>query len=112
MFAYLILLNDPNPHPLLCIEEPENQLYPSLLIELLDEFRLYSQKGGQVFVSSHSPDLLNGASPEEIFWLVKNDGYTRIERGSDHPEIVELYKEGEKLGYLWKENFFKGSNPK
>lgn len=60
MFAYLILLNDPNPHPLLCIEEPENQLYPSLLIELLEEFRIYAKKGGQVFVSSHSPDLLNG----------------------------------------------------
>jgi hypothetical protein len=25
MFAYLLLLNDPYPHPLLCIEEPENQ---------------------------------------------------------------------------------------
>ena len=33
MFAYLILLNDPTPHPLLCIEEPENQLHPDLLLE-------------------------------------------------------------------------------
>ena len=39
MFAYLILLHDPNPHPLLCIEEPENQLYPKLLAELAEEFR-------------------------------------------------------------------------
>ena len=31
MFAYLILLYDPQPHPLLCVEEPENQLYPKLL---------------------------------------------------------------------------------
>lgn len=31
MFAYLVLLNDPKPHPLLAIEEPENQLYPALL---------------------------------------------------------------------------------
>ena len=70
MFAYLVLLHDPAPHPLLCIEEPENQLYPTLLVELLEEFRLYARKGGQVFVTSHSPDLLNGAQPDEVFWLI------------------------------------------
>ncbi len=111
MFAYLLVLHDPNPHPLLCVEEPENQLYPNLLIELLDEFRLYAKRGGQVFVSSHSPDLLNGAIPEEAYWLVKKNGYSRIERASDHNEILSLYAEGDKLGYLWKENYFKGSNP-
>ena len=111
MFAYLILLYDPNPHPLLCIEEPENQLYPSLLTELLEEFRLYAKNGGQVFVSSHSPDLINAASIEEVFWLVKKDGYSKINRTSEFPEIVSLFKEGDKLGYLWKQNYFIGSNP-
>ncbi len=112
MFAYLVLLNDPDPHPLLCIEEPENQLYPSLLIELLDEFKIYAKKGGQVFISSHSPDLINGAKPDEVFWLLKKEGYTEIERASNHKEIISLYEEGDKLGYLWKENYFKGSNPR
>jgi len=55
MFAYLVLLYDPQPHPLLCIEEPESQLYPKLLFELAEEFRNYARKGGQVFVSTHSP---------------------------------------------------------
>lgn len=112
MFAYLILLHDPNPHPLLCIEEPENQLYPSLLIELLDEFRSYAKNGGQVFVSSHSPDLLNGATPAEVYWLVKDKGYTQVKRASEHKEILLLYSEGDKIGYLWKEKYFKGSDPK
>ena len=31
MFAYLVLLYDPRPHPLLCVEEPKNQLYPKLM---------------------------------------------------------------------------------
>jgi len=112
MFAYLILLHDPNPHPLLCIEEPENQLYPTLLVELLDEFRIYAKRGGQVFITSHSPDLLNGASPEEVFWLVKLEGYSQIKRASESQEIMSLYREGDLLGYLWKENYFLGSNPK
>jgi len=111
MFAYLMLLYDPNPHPLLCIEEPENQLYPSLLYELVEEFRLYTKNGGQVFVSSHSPDLLNAAAIEEVFWFVKKNGYASINRTIDSPEIVSLVKEGDKLGYLWKENYFTGSNP-
>lgn len=55
MLAYLVLLYDPAPHPLLCVEEPENQLYPKLLWELAEEFRGYAERGGQVLVSTHSP---------------------------------------------------------
>lgn len=112
MFAYLILLNDPNPHPLLCIEEPENQLYPTLLYELIEEFRLYAQRGGQVFVTSHSPDLLNGAKLEEAFWLIKEKGFTLIRRAEEDEMVKALYGEGDELGYLWKQNYFTGSNPK
>ena len=42
MFAYLVLLYDPNPHPLLAVEEPENQLYPALMRELVEEFHDYA----------------------------------------------------------------------
>jgi len=34
MFSCLVLLYDPEPHRLLCIEKPENQLYPGLQPEL------------------------------------------------------------------------------
>ena len=46
MLAYLTLLYDPEPHPLLCVEEPENQLYTTLLWELAEEFRAYANRGG------------------------------------------------------------------
>ncbi len=54
MLEYLVLLYDPVPYSLLCVEEPENQLYPKLLLELAEEFRSYANQGGQVFVSTHS----------------------------------------------------------
>jgi len=111
MFAYLILLHDPNPHPLLCIEEPENQLYPKLLAELAEEFRAYSNKGGQVFVSTHSPDFLNATKLEEVFMLVKKDGYTSITRASENEQIAAYMSDGDKMGYLWKEGFFEGVDP-
>ncbi|MCH8127549.1 AAA family ATPase [candidate division KSB1 bacterium] len=111
MFAYLILLHDPNPHPLLCIEEPENQLYPKLLAELAEEFRAYSIGGGQVFVSTHSPDFLNAAKLEEVFMLVKKNGYTSIIRASEDAQIAAYMSDGDKMGYLWKEGFFEGVDP-
>lgn len=112
MFAYLVLLNDPNPHPLLCIEEPENYLHPELLIELAEEFRDYANRGGQVFISSHSPDFVNALEPNELFWLIKKKGYTTIKTANEDELIKKLFSEGDKLGYLWKQGFFDGSGPK
>jgi len=106
MFAYLILLYDPQPHPLLAVAEPENQLYPELLAELVEEFRDYAQRGGQVFVSTHSPDFLNGARLEEIYWLVKSQGFTTVKRLSDSELLRNLCAAGDLPGALWKQGLF------
>jgi predicted ATPase len=111
MFAYLILLYDPNPHPLLCVEEPENQLYPSLLLQLAEEFREYTLRGGQVMISSHSPDFLNGIDLNEIFLLSKQKGFTSITRASADETLVNLVRQGDLPGYLWNQGFFKGVSP-
>jgi predicted ATPase len=111
MFAYLLLLHDPRPHPLLCVEEPENQLYPDLLKELAEEFREYASRGGQVFITSHSPDFLNGAALDEIFWLEKRDGFTTITRASESEQLRALAAEGDLPGQLWKQGLFKGVHP-
>ena len=109
MFAYLVLLYDPKPHPLLAVEEPENQLYPELLNELVEEFRDYARRGGQVFVSTHSPDFLNGAKLNEIYWLVKQDGFTNIRRASDNELLRNLIAEGDLPGALWRQGLFEGA---
>lgn len=108
MFAYLVLLYDPKPHPLLAVEEPENQLYPELLAELAEEFRDYARSGGQVFVSTHSPDFLNGLKLDEIFWLLKKDGFTTVRRASDSDLLRRLAEEGDLPGALWKQGLLEG----
>ena len=111
MLAYLTLLYDPDPHPLLCVEEPENQLYPKLLWELAEEFRAYANRGGQVFVSTHSPDFLNAAELDEVFWLVKREGYTQVCRAKDDEQLAAFKAEGDQMGYLWKHGFFPEVDP-
>lgn len=111
MFAYLVLLYDPTPHPLLCVEEPENQLYPKLLYELAEEFDAYASRGGQVFISTHSPDFLNAVELDSVFWLVKEDGVTHVKRAKDDEQIAAFMAEGDQMGYLWKQGLLGGADP-
>ena len=109
MFAYMILLHDPEPHPLLCIEEPENFLHPDLLLQLSEEIREYAERGGQVFVSTHSPDFVNGLNVNELFFLVKEKGFTTIKAAANDKLLAELAKENE-LGWLWRNHYITGAN--
>lgn len=110
MFAYMVLLNDPKPFPLLAIEEPENQLYPELLPELVEEFRSYARAGGQVFVSTHSPDFLNAAQLDEIYCLRKVEGFTSVTRAADSEQTRGLADQGDLPGWLWSQGLLGGLN--
>jgi predicted ATPase len=105
MFTYLVLLNDPKPFPLLAIEEPENQLFPDLLMLLAEEFREYAARG-QVFISTHSPYLLNSLKLEEIYWLKKADGFTSIEKADSSAQLKALVEAGDLPGALWNQGLF------
>lgn len=105
VFAYLLLLEDPEPSPFLCIEEPENGLYHKLLEALAHEFRLHAtgKKGGsQIFVTTHQPYFVDALKPEEVWILEKSEiGFSTIRRASDDPLICNMVGEGLPLGGLW-----------
>ena len=105
IFAYMLLLEDPNPPPFLCIEEPENGLYHKLLESLTREFREHAngrKDGSQVFVTTHQPYLVDALEPEEV-WILekKSDGFSHIRRASDDQLVRNLVQEGLPLGSLW-----------
>jgi predicted ATPase len=110
MFAYLVLLHDPKPFPLLAVEEPENQLYPELLPDLAEEFRDYAGRGGQVFISTHSPEFLNALALEEIYCLRKVDGFTTISSAGENANLRSLFDAGDLPGALWRQGLFEGVN--
>ncbi len=105
LFAYLLLLEDPTPHPFLCIEEPENGLYHKLLETLANEFREHASQGrsrSQVFVTTHQPYFVDALDPEEVWILDKGaDGFSTIRRASDEPIVNNMAAEGLPLGGLW-----------
>lgn len=105
VFAYLLLLEDPAPPPLLCIEEPENGLYHKLLEALATEFREHAtgQKGGaQIFITTHQPYFVDALDPEEVWVLEKGaDGFATIWRTSANETVKNMVAEGLPLGGLW-----------
>ncbi len=108
MFAYLLLLHDPKPHKVLCIEEPENQLYPELMDVLAEEFEDYARRGGQVFVSTHSPQFLNAIPLKSLFLIEKIEGTAEIVPFTEDPLVSAHLKAGDKAGYLWTQGMLAG----
>ena len=105
VFAYLLLLEDPDPPPFICIEEPENGLYHKLLETLAVEFRAHAsgkKNAPQIFVTTHQPYFVDALSPEEVWILDKGqDGFSKIRRVSDLEDVKNLVAEGLPLGGLW-----------
>ena len=117
VFAYLVMLMDPEPPPLLCIEEPENGVHPKLLAMLAEEFRAHAASSlgagsTQVIVSTHSPYLVDAARPEEV-WVLERDktGFAAATRSDRLKGVPEFVGEGAALGSLWFEGQFRKGNP-
>lgn len=105
VFAYLLLIEDPDPPPFICIEEPENGLYHKLLEALAQEFRAHAtgkKNAPQIFVTTHQPYFVDALSADEVWILEKgSDGYSTVRRASDLEIVKNLVAEGMPLGGLW-----------
>jgi len=96
----LAILCDPNPPPLICIEEPEIGLHPDILPKLAD---LLIEASGrtQLIVTTHSDALVDAMTsrPESVVVCEKRDGQTHMKRLSK-AELKPWLQEY-RLGQLW-----------
>lgn len=109
LLAYMLLMEDPEPAPLIGIEEPENGLHHQLLADLAREFKDFARrsKGPQVLITTHAPNFVDALTPTEVWILEKGpDGFSRLARAADIPGVKELYDEGIPMGSLWFSNHF------
>jgi predicted ATPase len=112
VFAYLLLLSNPEPPPFICIEEPENGLYHKLLEVLVRQFRTHVTDGknkSQVFITTHQPYLVDALEPTEVWILDKAiNGFSKIRRASEDSLVQNLVSEGLPLGGLWYSDYLEG----
>jgi predicted ATPase len=97
----LAILCDPDPPPLVCIEEPELGLHPDMLPKLADLMVAASEKT-QLVVTTHSDVLVDAMTdnPESVVVVEKHDGKTearRLEKNDELQKWLEKYR----LGQLW-----------
>lgn len=112
LLAYALLLNEHERRPLLCIEQPDSGIYPSLMPDLYDELLGYTfERDAQVFVTTHRTELLNPADPQEVFWLTRNDSGSMSTHASDDPQIVAECNAGNQLGFMWRTGSFRDAHP-
>jgi predicted ATPase len=100
---YLVLLAillDPEPPPLICIEEPELGLHPDLIHKLAD-LLIDASSRTQLIVTTHSEILIDALSsqPESVVICEKQDGQTILKRLE--PDKLKEWLEHYRLGELW-----------
>jgi predicted ATPase len=96
----LIILLDPAPPPVICIDEPELGLHPDILPTLADLLREASTRT-QLIVTTHSRSFLDAFTdtPEAVCICERVEGSTVIERLDS--ERVKVWLDKYSLGRLW-----------
>ncbi len=111
--AYMLLLEDPDPAPLIGIEEPENGLHHKLLGPLAEAMRRHVlNRGPQLFVTTHSPYFVDAMKPEEVWTIDKNaQGASEFRSAARDEVVAQMFKQGLPLGSLWFSGHFQHGNP-
>ena len=94
----MALLFDPNPPPLLCIEEPELGLHPDILPTIADMLIDASQRT-QLIVTTHSDILISALPPEAVLVCERDEEGSHLRRLNS--EQLKEWLENYTIGDLW-----------
>lgn len=97
----LAILLDPEPPPLICIEEPELGFHPDIL-PTIAELLVEASKVTQLIVTTHSDILVDslGEHPEAVI-VCEKDHKSTVMRRLDKEEL-KTWLEDYSLGNLWR----------
>ena len=91
---------------IMIIEEPEKNLHPQLMEELVSLAKSLTNKF-QVIITTHSSDIVNHLKPEDLILLDKNENGTRVKKVTQTKE-VKKYLEEFSLDQIWLNNDLNG----
>ncbi len=95
----LALLCDPNPPPLLCIEEPEIGFHPDIL-PIIAEMLVEASHRTQLIITTHSDALVSGIPPESVLVCSRDQRGSHLHRLDSNQ--LETWLENYSLGDLWR----------
>jgi len=106
--ALLSILLNPDPPPLVCIEEPELGLHPDMIHELA-KLLIEASERMQLIVTTHSNELVGefSATPEVVLVCEKQAGsssFRRLEK-----DQLSSWLEQYSLGQLWSKGHIGGN---
>jgi len=106
--ALLAILLNPNPPPLVCIEEPELGLHPDMIHELA-KLLVDASSHMQLIVTTHSDLLIEEFSetPEVVVVCEKENGSSALRRLNG--EQLSSWLEDYSLGQLWTKGHLGGT---
>ena len=98
--SLLTILLDPNPPPLIGIEEPELGLHPDMVFEL-GKLLVEASTRTQLVVTTHSPTLIDALTdhPSSVVVCEKYQGQTNFKRVN--PEALEAWQDEPGLADIW-----------
>ena len=108
ILALLAVLRNPDPPPLIVVEEIENGLDPRTLHMVLDEIRSAVQGGrSQVILTTHSPYLLDLLPLQTLVLVERENGGDPVFRRPSDDEEVRKWAEKFAPGQLYTAGRFK-----
>ena len=96
----LTVLCNPDPPPIICIEEPETGLHPDIISEMAD-LLIEASEHSQIIITTHSEILVDNLTeiPESIIVCEKPEKRTQLRRLDS--EELRPWLEKYRLGDLW-----------
>jgi predicted ATPase len=101
----IAILMNPNPPPLICIDEPEIGLHPDW-INLVAEMMQSAAARTQLIVATHSPHIVARLDPEQVIVTEKKDGESHLTRLESRD--LEKWLKDFNLSDLWLAGHFGG----
>ena len=98
--SLLTVLLDPDPPPLITIEEPELGLHPDIVFELA-KLLVEASERTQLVVTTHSHTLVDALTghPTSVVACDRHEGQTWFKRAD--PEVLESWLDEHSLGQVW-----------
>lgn len=99
LLGLLLALYQRNRPRFVAVEEPEATIHVAALRALMEVFQARAE-GTQILLSTHSAEVLDSLSIEDVYLVAAEDGYSRLSALSDESKSAvrdALFSPGELL---------------